>query len=347
MFRTLTHIALATALLGATAIADGRKPGSVLIYPVHRSGPEYFTVLCVTNTNTAPMTPTSLGGSTNLHFEYFNVVPNPDNPFLPLDCVVFDRVEYLTPADTLCVLTACHNATAGGGQEGWVKVTAQAPQVFDTDWCFDFLIGSEVVVNAYGAMYSVNADPIATIPNPVCLYEAQSGSGLLVDSYVAALNSSLALATNIPGNPYAIRHLLFSVWNDNETALSATLAFRCWFDQPLAAISPLFTEQFLRSVTNDPEELDINCDGIGDLETGWIKIDTTDVTLPGGAIGGGMMVQAFPILNIVVNGTTVARPIVQNRDFEVLSGIISSIEATNGARNLWITVTPQVLPPLP
>ena len=33
-----------------------------------------------------------------------NVTPNPDNPFRPLGCTVFDRIEFLTPADTICVL---------------------------------------------------------------------------------------------------------------------------------------------------------------------------------------------------------------------------------------------------
>ncbi|MCA8942953.1 MAG: hypothetical protein KDB80_10375 [Planctomycetes bacterium] len=332
MLRTFATLALSAAVLAPAAIADGRKPGTVLIYPVHRSGPDYFTVLCVTNTNTTPASPTTFGGSTNVHFEYYNVVPNPANPFVPLDCVVFDRVEFLTPADTLCVLTTCHNASAPGGQEGYVKVTAQSTIEHDTDWCFNFLIGSEMVINAYGAMYSVNAKPISTLPN--CQPEPQAFKGLAIPAFIASADSSLALATNIPGNPYAIRHLLFSVWNDNEVPLSATLAFRCWFDQPLSTISPLFTDAFLRSVPNDPDELDINCDGVGDFETGWVRIDTTNVSLPGGAVGGPPAplspsvrltpVGAYPTTNAL-------------RDMEILTGQLTMAGKTNMAIDLILT----------
>ena len=81
-----------------------RTPGSVLVFPVHRSGPEWFTVLNVTNTATLPDGPLTFGGSTNAHFEYVNVTANPNtanplNKFLPVGCTIFDRVEFLTPAD--------------------------------------------------------------------------------------------------------------------------------------------------------------------------------------------------------------------------------------------------------
>ena len=112
MKSSLFAAALVGSMLVSNAFADGRKPGSLLIFPVHRSG-EAFTVLSVTNTNLTPQTRVSFGGSTNVHYQYVNVVPNRANRFRPLGCFIFDRVEFLTPADTLSVLTACHNATAG------------------------------------------------------------------------------------------------------------------------------------------------------------------------------------------------------------------------------------------
>jgi len=127
-FRLLGVLGMSVAvlLLVGTAVAQGgaaRQPGSVGIFPVHRSGApvsggaSFFTVLSLTNTDTQPATPLGFGGSTNVHFQYVNVIPDPADPFVPLGCTIFDRIEFLTPADTLSVLTRCHDATAGG-QEG-------------------------------------------------------------------------------------------------------------------------------------------------------------------------------------------------------------------------------------
>ncbi|MCA8941426.1 MAG: hypothetical protein KDB80_02600, partial [Planctomycetes bacterium] len=281
----LTSAALLAGALAPAAMADGRKPGSVLVYPVHRSGISMFTILCVTNTNTQPATPTSFGGSINLHFEYVNVTPNAADAFKPLGCTIFDRIEFLTPADTLCVLTSCHNASAPGGQEGYVVVSAERPDEFRQKVSHDFLIGSEMVVNGAGAVYGINAIPFesrtggnigAPADGMIKLdgadYE-EAPDVLMIDSYLAVAGSQLALL-NLGGTHRDCNDVYFSVWNDNERALSATLRFNCWFDQPLTAVSPLFAESFLVSIPNDPAELDINCDGIGDLETGWATIQS-------------------------------------------------------------------------
>ena len=74
---------------------------------------------------------------------------------------------------------------------------------------------------------------------------------LYIDSYVALAGSQLALL-NLTGDETACNELYFSVWNDNERALSATLRFQCWFDQPLSVVSPLFRDSFLASLPNDP-----------------------------------------------------------------------------------------------
>ncbi|MCA8942431.1 MAG: hypothetical protein KDB80_07695 [Planctomycetes bacterium] len=294
---------LLSAAVSSTALADGRKPGSMLTFPVHRSGPGKFTIVSVTNTNTTPATPVSLGGSTNLHFEYYNVVPDmvqgydglvAGNPFVPAGCIVFDRVEFVTPADTLSVLTSCHNPTFPGGQEGYVVVTAQNPAVYDQNWSFNRLIGSACVINASGTMYSVNAFSSrsvfvegAPIADGQGLTKLQTGAYellprvLMIDSFMALNASQLALISATPQDHY-LRDIYLSVWNDNEFPMSATLQFRCWFDQPLTRVSPLFSESFLLSTSHDPSELDINCDGIGDIETGWATIRTRRISLPGG-----------------------------------------------------------------
>lgn len=286
--------AVVGSLLVSTAFADGRKPGSVLIYPVHRSG-EAFTVLSVTNTNLTPQTRVSFGGSTNVHYQYVNVVPNRNDPFRPLNCIVYDRVEFLTPADTMSVLTACHNATAGT-QEGFVVLNAEDPSLFRTPWSHNDLIGSELVISAAGVVYSTEAIPFES---PVAAGNATDLNGnrrlnfdgleyekvpdlLYIDSFIALGGSQLALM-NLTGGHQDINTIYISAWNDNEFPMSATLEFNCWFDEPLTRVSPLFEDDFLRRSPNDPRELDLTCNGRGDLETGWAIIQSIDVRNPGGA----------------------------------------------------------------
>ena len=312
--------------------ANSRIPGSVLIYPVHRSGDSWVTVLNVTNTSILPDGPTTLGGSTNVHFEYVNVQPDPTgdvNPlakFLPLGCTIFDRVEFLTPADTLSVLTTCHNAFRGDGQEGYVVVSAENPALpMGGAWRHNYLIGSEIVMSALGVTYMVNAIPLRGRGIVREIVEIQddgdagiggggAGGGMieighhadlrtgsfpytlqfdgikydplpdvLMSDFIGAAKSQLALI-NFTGGPNIENTVFFEVYNDNELPLSATLRFRCWFDQPLECVNPLFSEANLASFPNDLDELDITCDGVGDLETGWFTVRSTGTWLSGGQL---------------------------------------------------------------
>ena len=313
------HILCVTALtalvLAPSALADGRKPGSVLVFPVHRSGPAFTTIVSVTNTNVLPMTPVSFGGATMVHYEYANMVPNPIDVQIPLGCVVFDRYEFLTPADTLSVLTACHNAFAPGGQEGYLVVSAQNPSLFNTPWDFDWLMGSELVINASGGMYSINAVPFRGVPGAfmntdVNLDGALDFDGveyegipdlLYMDSFIALAGSQLALV-NLTGGPMATNMLYFDVWNDNEYPMSTTKVMGCWFDQPLVNVSPLFAESFLKNNTpHDPDELAINCNNSGGgVETGWARIESVGVFLPGGT----MFASDGALLGCITAGAT-------------------------------------------
>ncbi|MCA8941334.1 MAG: hypothetical protein KDB80_02135 [Planctomycetes bacterium] len=298
----LATAALAVVSLAPDVLADGRKPGSALFFPVHRSGGAWFTVLNVSNTATDPATPTSFGGGTNAHFEYVNVQPNPNaaiNPldkFMPVGCTIFDRVEYLTPADQISVLTTCHNAFGGSGQEGYVVVSAEDPgRPMGGSWSHNFLIGSEIVMSAGGVTYMINAIAVGTFHLPTVPINASPLPGhlqfddvfynklpdYLMSDFIGVANSQLALI-NLTGGPNIENTVFFEVYNDNELPLSATLRFRCWFDCPLSSVSPLFTEANLANFPNDPQELDIDCDGAGDLETGWFRIRSTGTWYPGG-----------------------------------------------------------------
>jgi hypothetical protein len=295
--KALRCLAAATALFGFApeALADQNEPASLLIYPVHRSGGAFFTIVCVTNTNAQPQTPMSFGGGTNVHFQYFNVVANPANPFQPLNCVDFDTTQYLTPADTFCVLTGCHNATTAKGQEGYLVVKATNPALFNSPWSFNYLVGNEIVINASGATYGLNAVAVESEVgfqgntdlngNGYCDLDDDEyddlSDELIIPSFVALIESQLCLV-NLTGGPRDLNTVYLSIWNDMELPLSATLVFNCWFDQPLTAVSPAFQESFLSLLPNDPKELDIDCDNVGDLQTGWAVIDSIDVSTTGG-----------------------------------------------------------------
>ncbi len=289
----LASIVLA-GLITPTALADRGKPGSVLIFPVHKAG-GVFTMISVTNTNLMPETPISFGGSTNLHFEYANTVPDPQNDFCPQDCIIIDRVEFLTPADTMTVAAACHNAL---NEDGYLVVSAEDPSLFSTPWSHNYLIGSETVVNPTGSIYSIDAIPLLAVGAAGSATDLDGDHQLdfdgleyeelpdilMIDSFLPAGNPFLTLI-NLTGGPTARNTVLFQIWNDNEFPLSSTLTFKCWFDQPLSDVSPVYTESFLENNTpHDPSEFDFDCDGFGEFELGWTRIDSILVSTAGGGV---------------------------------------------------------------
>jgi hypothetical protein len=286
----------------------GYKPGSLGVFVVHHTQvvinkyedgavSPFATLISVTNTNTAPQTPTTFGGSTNVHYEYVNATPNPADPFLPT-CQVVDRVEFLTPADTLTVAVHCHDPSGSLSQEGYLVVTAQDPSQFDVDWTFNHLIGSELVLNLSGSAYElemISFEGLTGDNQPTDknrdhekqldgLEYSAIPDVLMADSLIPFLGQQLALI-NLTGGLEARNTVHFDIWNDNEFQLSANRTFACWFDQPLENISPIFTNQFLAFNTpNDPNELDINCDHTGDIETAWARIQSIAVRSVGGEL---------------------------------------------------------------
>ncbi len=319
--------------LAPGAMADGRKPGSVLVYPIHRSGSgdpgleggegfaaTFFTAICVTNTNLIPSIFQNPGGTTGVHFEYVNVTPDPDplKTLVPLFCQVQNQHELLTPADTKCVLTSCHNpAPFNSFREGYVVVSAEDPTFpIGTKWAFDYLIGSEVFVSSIGGMYILNAVPFKAgnggggeggslaegdhtdLDNDGQLdfdgieYEPMPAE-LYLDSFIAISGSSLTLS-NFTGGFDFIANISIDIWNDSEQAMSQTLGFKCWFEERLTDLSLFFTQPFLLSnMPNDPTELDITCDSVADLETGWARIvafnaSSSVETIPGAAMLGAL-----------------------------------------------------------
>ncbi len=277
----LSILALAAA---APLSADGRKPASLLVYPLHKSGGVTFTAVSVTNTNLQPPIGVTLGGATNVHFEYVNAVQDPAQPFKPLYCQINDRTEFLTAADTTTRLTTCHNP--GIDMQGYLVAVAEDPQLQPTPWSHNYLAGSEIVINAGGGIFSLNAISFRS-PQPSRSATDRDGDGqydldgieyegapddLIIDAFIAEPNNELLLI-NLTGGFDFQATVKFEIWNDNEYPLSALLTFGCWFEEPLESVSLVFDGGFLKNNTpDDPTELDVDCDGSDDVETGWARI---------------------------------------------------------------------------
>ncbi len=119
--------------LASTAMAGGRNPGSLLLFPEFDNRVANLTLLTVTNTNAD-----TVNGTIKVEFVYIgkyaanNVV---------LDCLEFNRTHTLTPNDTLTVITSAHNP---GQEQGYVYVFAKHPTTGKAI-AWDYLIGSMIV----------------------------------------------------------------------------------------------------------------------------------------------------------------------------------------------------------
>lgn len=283
---------LASSILTPDLFADGRTPGSALVFPFLRR----ISIVSVTNTNTELAIPgRSFGGSTNVHYEYMNVIEGAD-PFNPASCRRSDTIEFLTPGDTRSVLTMCHAGVSPQEKGGYLVVSAQDTAVFGKAWDFDYLVGLAMVFDASGYIQVLNAIPFESLVGAgECAdlngngrvdfdgreYEAISDV-LYADSVIPCGPPSRLTLVNLTGGPRECNTIALSIWNDMEVPLSATQKFRCWFDQPLELVTPLFQFHFLARLPNDPSEMDWDCDGKGDIDTGWFMIDSIDVSTAGG-----------------------------------------------------------------
>ncbi|MFN0007305.1 MAG: hypothetical protein ACKVXR_05305, partial [Planctomycetota bacterium] len=160
----------AMSLLGfaPSALADGREPGSLLIFPEFDNRVGDVTMLTVTNTNTNfNHNPTTNlpQGTVKVHFIYIGVVDAAGNP---LPCLEVDREITLTPGDTFTFLTRSHNPQQ---QQGFMYAYAKHPTTGEAI-DFDYLIGNALFLNG------INAIDYST--NPISL-EGETGGGSNTD----------------------------------------------------------------------------------------------------------------------------------------------------------------------
>lgn len=273
---------LGSIALAVSAHADGRNPGSLIVFPEFRFGNGVDTIITITNTH-----PTE---GTTLHMNYVSGVPGATL------CLIRDRTVQLRPLDTFTALVSAHNV--GGAQQGYLYVYAEGANGARS---FNHLVGDSLAVDAtLMSLYSVEPLPFTS---PLALnastdldmdgirdlngaeYEPAPDQ-ILIPRFMgqsATYTSDLVLVALSGGRRFQTI-VDFLAFNDNEEIFSAQYAFTCWDRAPLTVINGIFTRNFLSLATNqNPNEIL----GANTEESGWIWINghvasssTTDILDP-------------------------------------------------------------------
>ena len=277
--------ALAGISMASGAMADGRAPGSLLLFPEFDNQMGTVTVLTVTNTAVDV-------GDVQVEFVYIGRYGGSGSD---IDCEEFNRTEVLTDNDTITLLTEVHNPQQ---EQGFVYAFAR--QGVDNPIVHNWLIGNVMTVDGLTAFeYSVNPvsyEGFAGDLNDNGLrdldgseYE-ESPDEILVPRFLGqnADRKSELILIGLTGGARFDTTVDFLIYNDNEEVFSSEYTFRCWERVLLEDISGIFENEFLDLWTNhDPQELL----GADDIETGWFRMDgalasSTSTTLSDPAVYG-------------------------------------------------------------
>jgi hypothetical protein len=259
----LTGLVAAAGLgLSADAFADGRNPGSLLLYPEFDNRAGDVTVLTVTNVSADEI---------DVEFMYVGV---DGVGGAPVNCEEFNRTATLTGNDTMTLLTRAHNPQQ---ERGYVYVFAKDD---DGAAVHNGLIGSALVISGIENFdYSVNPisfegmgedDGNGLRDLDGNEYEGAPGE-ILVPRFFGqggSFNSDLILI-GLSGGAAFETTVDFSIYNDNEEMFSAEHTFHCWEKSSLLDISGVFHNDFLANNTNhDSDEIV----GASQYESGWFSL---------------------------------------------------------------------------
>jgi hypothetical protein len=260
---------LAALGMSSQAVAGGRNPGSLLLYPEFDNRYGIATVLTVTNT--------SQTDDINVHFIY---VGRYGHENADLNCEEFDRDHDLTPNDTLTVITKNHNPQQ---EQGYVF--AYARNEANQAVTFDYLIGNLLAVNGLEAFeYSVNPVAFNGVPSQGSLTDVDLDGIRDLDGIEYEFapdevqvprflgqgnrNDSELILIGLSGGAAYTTTANFLVYNDNEDQFSAQYTFRCWDKTPILDVSDVFENDWLidNSGQNPAKKLGT------DQEYGWFRI---------------------------------------------------------------------------
>ena len=256
--------ALAGLGMASQAMADGRNPGSLLLYPEFDNRAGVVTVVTITNTD-------PVGDDVDVEFVYIGRYDHQGD----VACEEFNRTVTLTANDTLTLITNFHNPQH---EQGYVYAFAR--EGVNAPIAHNWLIGNVMTVDGLDAFeYSVNPVVYEGL-NPGLdnnglrklngiQYEVSPGM-ILVPRFLGqgmAYNSELILI-GLTGGAQFDTTVDFLIYNDNEEEFSAEHTFYCWDRVNLMDISMIFENQFLANFTNNDDNEIL---GAPHIEAGWFK----------------------------------------------------------------------------
>jgi hypothetical protein len=271
-FNKIVLTSLTTLGLASAALAGGRNPGSLLLFPEFDNRQANLTLLTVTNTNNDVVS-----GEVRVEFIYIGKYGQNGTT---LDCLEFNRSHLMTANDTLSVVTSAHNPQQ---EQGYVYVFAK-DKLTGAAKVYNHLIGNELTIQGIESVdYSLNPVSFRGIGDGSITdldgdnnrdldgveYEAVPEE-ILVPRFLGqggSYNSELVLL-GLSGGAAFTTIVNFWIYNDNEEAFSAQYTFRCWDRVALANINGAFTESFLDSTNNAAGEIV----GAPGRESGWFRV---------------------------------------------------------------------------
>jgi hypothetical protein len=266
-----------------------RKPASLLVFPEFDSRDFATTLITVTNTN-GDFGPVGNLYAGTVDVEYVYIGKQGANG-QPLDCFETNFTRRLTPNDTLSVIASAHNPNQ---ELGYVYVFAKDPQTGQAI-VFNHLTGSAIIldgmsgadyafepyaylgIGAHGTPTDDDADGVRDLNNleysctpDELLFPRFFGQSEAIPGVgpVPGYTSDLVLL-NLSGGKDFDTVVDILLYNDNEEVFSAQTGFVCWVKRPLLDINSAFSQQFLASTNDNPNEV-LGAPGI---ETGWFRLD--------------------------------------------------------------------------
>lgn len=268
--RALSQCTVASVVFSTLALAEGRNPASLLLYPEFDHSAGRATFVTVTNTNPDPVV-----GRVLVELVLIDATTS------ATACLEQNQTELLTPNDTLTIRT---NDIAPAFQRGYIYIFAKDQQ--GRAISYNWLIGDLVLADGFASLdYSVRPRGFAssrTMMQPTDVdmdgirdldgveYE-QAPDKIVVPRFLApsALVDSSLVFVNLSGGREFTAILDFLLYNDNEEPFSAQHAFRCWRKSRLLEVNMAFSQAFLASTGDSANEIL----GQPAQESGWMEID--------------------------------------------------------------------------
>lgn len=270
----------------AQAVMESMAPGSALIFPVIDFGGPSRTIVTITNLNMSQVVCAGgfRRGDVEVYFQFRDAT----------NCLIFDRIEALTPGDTFSFRADEFDPVGTGAN--WLYVEARDP-VTNRPIDFDFLVGSanfgELRSNLkwwYGAyaFKSRASDNGAAFGTSACGHAFVDPAGddfadfdgveyagfprsVLLDFFVGEgqpeelTNGTIVSSRLVLMSPATTpTNVTMVAWNNNESSFRRLFPFTCQLEANLAAIDVRMTESQLRA-GYDPTEL-------GGLPYGWFAL---------------------------------------------------------------------------